>query len=91
MENLVLHTCSSRGRPSTPPSSSFTNSMPACTAWLSSGNDPAAVFSWFTMPSTMGSPSAFVGSSGTRSPMVERRAHASRSSVSSDSPAFAIR
>ncbi len=79
-ENSVLHTVTSIGRPSMPPSCSFTKSTPAPTAWLSSGNEPAGVFSWLIIPRRMGSPEAATGPSGTNSAMVEARAQSNRAS-----------
>ena len=77
----MLHTSTSIGRPSTPPISSLMNFVAAITAWLSSGYEPAAVFSWLIMPRRIGVPVAAVGSSGTWSANEDSRAQASRSSV----------
>ena len=63
-ENSVLHTSSDSGRPWTPPISVLMNSMPALTARLSSGNEPATVLSWLIMPREIGVPVATVGLAG---------------------------
>ena len=56
----------------------MTKSTSACAERLSSGNDPAGVFSWLIMPIVIGSPVAGVGSSGTRSAIDDAVAQSSR-------------
>ena len=73
--NLVLHTSRRIGWPSMPPSSALTQATAAWSAWDSSGNDTAGVFSWLTMPSVIGVPVALVALAGTYLAIVERRAH----------------